>query len=272
MSIYDRAGWLNRWAHRMMTQAMRLAYGRQLAELRKKRGLPPRPDMLDVLMGSDDVLLASDREYAGAPTDSSLPCIELASFVYPDSGALSPELEAFLNAGDKPIYLGFGSMADQDREATREMVEVITKELGVRAVLCQPESNGESTSSDGSSHVCVVSSAPHSLLLPRVSVAIHHGGSGTTAAAARAGVPQVIVPHFFDQFFFANRLRRHGVAPRPLPRWRLTANRLKAAIQQVLHDPSYRSAAQRLEQSVRTRNGIEMAVEYLEARHGVCSA
>jgi UDP:flavonoid glycosyltransferase YjiC (YdhE family) len=169
----------------MMTQAMRLAYGRQLAELRKKRGLPPRPDMLDVLMGSDDVLLASDREYAGAPTDSSLPCIELASFVYPDSGALSPELEAFLNAGDKPIYLGFGSMADQDREATREMVEVITKELGVRAVLCQPESNGESTSSDGSSHVCVVSSAPHSLLLPRVSVAVRERRQPQLALAFR---------------------------------------------------------------------------------------
>ena len=44
-----------------------------------------------------------------------------------------------------------------------------------------------------------VGDVSHELLFPRVAAVVHHGGAGTTAAAARAGVPQVITPMFGDQ-------------------------------------------------------------------------
>jgi hypothetical protein len=56
----------------------------------------------------------------------------------------------------------------------------------------------------------------HDLLLSRCAAVLHHGGSGSAAAALAAGVPQVVVPLQFDQPFWAARLEQLGVAPPPL--------------------------------------------------------
>ena len=64
----------------------------------------------------------------------------------------------------------------------------------------------------------VLQSRHHTLLFPKMAAIVHHGGSGTTATAARAGVPQIIVPHMTDQYYFAERLPRHGIAPESICR------------------------------------------------------
>lgn len=63
---------------------------------------------------------------------------------------------------------------------------------------------------------CYSGSVPYAWLLPQCSVAIHHGGSGTTAACLRAGIPQIICPFVLDQFYWAERMTWLGVAPQPL--------------------------------------------------------
>ncbi|KAL8520999.1 hypothetical protein ACS0TY_011518 [Phlomoides rotata] len=63
---------------------------------------------------------------------------------------------------------------------------------------------------------CFSGEMPYSLLFPRCAAAIHHGGSGTTAAALRAGIPQVICPFILDQFYWAERMFWLGVASEPL--------------------------------------------------------
>jgi rhamnosyltransferase subunit B len=52
---------------------------------------------------------------------------------------------------------------------------------------------------------------PFGWLLPRARALAHHGGVGSCAQALRAGIPQLIVPHAYDQFDNAMRLRRLGV-------------------------------------------------------------
>ena len=70
----------------------------------------------------------------------------------------------------------------------------------------------------------------HAALFRRVSLVVHHGGAGTTTTAARAGKPQVVVPHVLDQFHWAQRVERLGVAPGGLPRRKLTAELLTDGI------------------------------------------
>jgi len=54
---------------------------------------------------------------------------------------------------------------------------------------------------------------------------LHHGGVGTTAAALRAGIPQIMCPCIFDQFYWAERMSWLGVAPAPLKVRRCTLQR-----------------------------------------------
>ena len=77
----------------------------------------------------------------------------------------------------------------------------------------------------------MVDSVPFSWLFPRVAAVVHHGGTDTTSAGLRAGVPSVVVPFFGDQPFWAHRVADLGVGPAPIPRKKLTAERLAQAIQ-----------------------------------------
>jgi UDP:flavonoid glycosyltransferase YjiC (YdhE family) len=67
-----------------------------------------------------------------------------------------------------------------------------------------------------------------------VAAVVHHGGAGTTHTAARAGVPQIVIPHMLDQFYFARRVHELGVAPPAIRRSRLTADRLAESVRAAL--------------------------------------
>ena len=70
----------------------------------------------------------------------------------------------------------------------------------------------------------------HPQLFPRCAAVVHHGGAGTTTTAARAGTPQIIVPHVMDQFYWADRVRLLGLGPTDLPRRNLDVQGLVALL------------------------------------------
>ena len=107
----------------------------------------------------------------------------------------------------------------------------------------------------------MIDSIPHSWLFPRVSAVIHHGGASTTAAGLKAGVPSVIIPFFGDQPFWGQRIADLGVGTKPIPRKKLTAERLANAIQEVVTNEDMRQRAAKLGKQIQTENGIESAVE-----------
>jgi UDP:flavonoid glycosyltransferase YjiC (YdhE family) len=105
---------------------------------------------------------------------------------------------------------------------------------------------------------------PHEAVLPRVALAVHHGGAGTTTAAARAGVPQVILPHILDQYYWAHRVERLGLGPRSLPVELVTADVLTARIDLALNDARIRARAAALGPVIAARNGVVAAADHLE--------
>ena len=109
-----------------------------------------------------------------------------------------------------------------------------------------------------------VDAVPHHIVLPRVAVAVHHGGAGTTTAAARAGVPQVILPHILDQFYWAHRISELDLGPRGLPVGLVNADVLTDRLSRALGDPRIREAAATFAPAIGSRNGVDAAVELLE--------
>ncbi len=209
-----RRPWANRalWAgsRTMMNGLLRPAVNRH----RRALGLAPLGDLLDHLLSAEPVL-AVDRALAPAPADSTL-AIRQIRCLHPESrGPLPEKLESFLAQGEPPVYIGFGSMPSPDPLATtRRLLEAI-EALGCRALVSRGWAGlGEGALPEG---VMTIGTVDHSSLFPRTAAVVHHGGAGTTHSAARAGVPQLIVPHVLDQFYFARRVCDLGVgaaAPR----------------------------------------------------------
>jgi UDP:flavonoid glycosyltransferase YjiC (YdhE family) len=172
------------------------------------------------------------------------------------------ELSQFLEAGPPPIYIGFGSMVDAEAKKTTNIVLEALKLTGQRAIL-------HGGWSDLGSHslpetVYKVSDVPHSWLFPRMAAIIHHGGAGTTAAALRAGIPAVIVPYFADQPFWARRIYQLGVSPKPIPRDKLSAQKLAAAILEAIQEKNIRESALQLGKHIRKEDGVTEAVQKID--------
>jgi UDP:flavonoid glycosyltransferase YjiC (YdhE family) len=117
--------------------------------------------------------------------------------------------------------------------------------------------------------VCVAGPLPHSWLLPHVAGLVHHGGFGTTSAGLRAGVPQLVVPHVADQFFWGQQVERLGVGLPAIMRPRLTVDRLANALQDLAQGAGLRAAAASLGEKVRAERGVENALRLIEETFSV---
>jgi MGT family glycosyltransferase len=101
-------------------------------------------------------------------------------------------------------------------------------------------------------------------LFPRLAVAVHHGGMGTTHAAVVHGVPQVILPHAADQGLQARRAEASGAGLALRPR-EATLEAVQKAIEAVVRDAAFRARAQKLAAAFAAAGGIDAAARGVEA-------
>lgn len=171
-------------------------------------------------------------------------------------------LSSFLDHGDPPIFIGFGSMPIRSPDTTIEKILTASEMAGVRLVLhrgwagLEPEQLPK--------HVHSVGFSDYAWLFPRMMAVVHHGGAGTTAYAMRAGVPNLIVPFVFDQFFWGRRTAELGLGPRPIPFKKLSVENLTRALIQLRSQSEFKQAAGKLGQRLRNENGLQDAVRILE--------
>ena len=174
------------------------------------------------------------------------------------------DLLDFLADGSPPVYIGFGSMSNRDPEETTDIVLRALARTEQRALLATGW--GGLSQADMSDSVFAIESAPHDWLFPQMAAVVHHGGAGTTAAGLGAGIPTVVVPFFQDQPFWGQRVVDLGVGPQPIPRPKLSVERLAAAITVAVTDESMRRRAATLGQRIRAEDGVSKAVEVIN-RH-----
>ena len=167
-------------------------------------------------------------------------------------------LLAFLQAGPPPVYVGFGSMSSRKPEETAGLILRALARAKQRAVILSGW--GGLHAADVPESVFMVDSVPFDWLFPRMAAVVHHGGAGTTSAGLRAGVPSIVVPFFGDQPFWGGRVAALGVGPKPIPRRKLTVERLAGAIQTAVTDQAMRQRAADLGATIRAEDGVARAV------------
>lgn len=180
----------------------------------------------------------------------------------PDDWSPPADLAEFVDDGEPPIFIGFGSMVGADPRRTARVVADALRLTKTRAVVAtawggiDPAGLGED--------VFCLEQVPFDWLFPRMAAVVHHGG-GTIGAALAAGRPQVICPFMFDQPFNARCMYDLGVAPPPLPEQILSAEDLAQAIRVALTDRDMATRAAELGRLVRREDGLATAVRTVES-------
>jgi UDP:flavonoid glycosyltransferase YjiC (YdhE family) len=254
--------WVNRLAWsgflRLQNHLLRGDLNRHRATL----GLGPVSDIYRYLV-TERPLLAADAALGPAPDDFPVLVDQVGYLLPNDDVPLPAKLESFLQAGPPPVYLGFGSMMDTDPAGTTRLLLDATLRAGCRAILAR----GWAGLGDGPlpESVFCAGPLPHASLFPRVAAVVHHGGAGTTTTAARSGAPQIVVPHLLDQHYWGHRVHLLGVAPPPLLRTKLSADRLGALISASLENELLADRARELAERLCTGDPFEQAVESILA-------
>ncbi|KAM0583636.1 hypothetical protein ACHAQF_008401 [Verticillium nonalfalfae] len=192
--------------------------------------------------------------------------IDICGFFMRDEPAYTPpaDLQAFLENGPEPVYIGFGSIVLEDPARVTEVIKEACQRLGVRAIVSRGWSKLGGTD-PSTKEVFYLGDCPHEWLFKRVAAVVHHGGAGTTACGLINGRPTTIVPFFGDQPFWAKVVASNGAGPMPLPYAKLSTDALAEAIGFCL-SPSAKEAAQKIAAQMRQENGVQTAVQSLH-RH-----
>jgi vancomycin aglycone glucosyltransferase len=233
------------------------SWGVALNSHRASAGLPPVSDVRTYIF-TDTPWLAADPTLAPWPETSDPNVIQTGAWILPDPRPLSAELEAFLEAGEPPIYLGFGSIrAPQD--LSQNIIRA-ARALGRRAIVSRGWA--DLAPPDKEPDCLSIGEVNQQALFKRVAAVVHHGGAGTTTAAAQAGAPQLVISQHYDQFYWAQRIAHLGIGrahPPEVP----TTNSLAAALSHVLQ-PDVTARARFIAGAVRT-NGAGVAAQRVMA-------
>ncbi len=203
-------------------------WGALLNSHRESLGLAPVGDVRShILTGRP--WLAADSTLAPWPDSTDQTVFQTGAWILPDERPLSPELEAFLDAGEPPVYFGFGSIR-APQGLSRMMIES-ARALGRRAIVSRGWAD---LSLVDDAHDCLaISEVNQQALFKRVAAVVHHGGAGTTTAAARAGAPQVVIPQHYDQHYWAQRVHHLGIGTAHAP-GAPTTESLRSALEHTL--------------------------------------
>ena len=234
-------------------------YAEPLNRGRAAIGLPPIDNVRDHVI-TDQPWLAADPVLAPCKDLTDLDIVQTGAWILPDERPLPDELETFLEAGEPPVYVGFGSMAMRASPDLGRVAIEAARANGRRLLLGRGWADLSLT--DDLDDCLVVGDVSHQALFPRVAAVVHHGGAGTTTAAARAAAPQVVIPQHTDQHYWARRVHDLGIGTSHAP-GAPTPDSLIAALDHTLH-PDVAAKAKSIADAVRS-DGARVAAERLTA-------
>jgi vancomycin aglycone glucosyltransferase len=230
-------------------------WGALLNSHRVSLGLAPVQDVRSHIL-TDRPWLAADPTLGPWPDPADPAVFQTGAWILPDARPLSPELEAFLNAGEPPVYFGFGSIRAPE-DLSRVMIQS-ARALGRRAIVLRGWADLSLV--DDEPDCLAIGEVNQQALFQRVAAVVHHGGAGTTTAAARAGAPQVVIPQHYDQHYWAQRIHHLGIGTAHAPDTP-TPDSLTSALEHTLR-PDVAARARSIATAVRS-DGAQTAAQRL---------
>jgi vancomycin aglycone glucosyltransferase len=232
-------------------------FGAALNAHRASAGLGSVDDVRSHIF-TDQPWLAADPTLGPWPDRSDPNLLQTGAWIVPDDRALSPELERFLDAGEPPVYFGFGSM-HAAADLGKSLVEA-ARAVGRRAIVSRGWA--ELSIADGASDCMPIGEVNQQALFRRVAAVVHHGGAGTTTVAALSGAPQIVVPQLYDQHYWARRVHELGIGSAHAPGVPTTDSVTRAL--DLGLKPDVKKRAESIASAVR-RDGAEVAARRLLA-------
>jgi vancomycin aglycone glucosyltransferase len=223
---------------------------------RVKLGLEPISDVRSHIL-TDQPWLAADPTLGPWPALSDESVYQTGAWMVKDEQPLEPELEVFLDAGEPPIYFGFGSI--KAPQGLSEAIIQTARALGRRVIVLRGWA--ELSLLDNEPDCLSIGEVNQQLLFKRVSAVVHHGGAGTTHAAARAGAPQILIPQHYDQPYWATRVQQLGIGTAYAPGSTPDTASLTTALEYALQ-PHVAARAQTIAQAIH-RDGAHVAAQRL---------
>jgi rhamnosyltransferase subunit B len=257
------AGWLVNRAVLEFGKLVSRHWWEPVRQLRRELGLRAACDPVFKDKFSPDLVLALFSSCLAQPQADWPKQTLQPGFVFFDGEKAamddSPELAAFLAAGDAPVVFTLGSTAVHNPGNFYEASLAAARQLRKRAVLLGVKSLPGMDAAD----LLALQYAPYSQIFPRVAAIVHQGGSGTTGQAMRAGRPQLIVPYGWDQPDNGARVARLGVGS-CVARCEYSAQTAADALGRLLVDARIGARAAKIGEQIRSEDALTAACEAIE--------
>lgn len=268
---FSLGSWYNRLTYYLGQQLAWHPFRKAINAFRHQLGLPPasfwwgnmrrmKRERIPVIQGFSEHVIPRQPEWGGHVHTTGYWTLDESGWEPPAA------LVQFLEAGDPPVFIGFGSMPVPDPQGTTALILEALRRAGKRGIL------GAGWAKIGAVElpetVFALDYAPYAWLFPRIAAVIHHGGSGTTGFALRSGIPSMVVPFTADQPFWGRRTHELGVGPAPIPFAKLTAENLSQAIETMTKDAYMKDRAARLRDAMAEEHGTQKAVGIVQNQLG----
>jgi vancomycin aglycone glucosyltransferase len=227
---------------------------------RAKSELLPIKDVWAHWMG-ENVIVACDKELNAAREGVSYNFTQTGFMILPSIDELPGNVKDFLKSGKPPVYIGFGSNPISSPEKFSKIFEQVRDATNQRLII----SKGWAGLSDSPSHdILYVDEMPFELLFPKLAAVIYHGGTGTLAAIARAGIPQAAFPFMGDQFANQKQIVKLGLGPDTCDFKKITTEAISSSITECVTNEKYKNNAAGISQRLKNANGRDLTIQLIE--------
>lgn len=262
--------WLPLWIRQGVWNLAMLLIDRiacpQINAFRKQLGLTKPMRQIVRWMNSDQLTVGMFPGWFARPASDWPASVRLASFGLYDERTdqtLSPEVQAFLDSGDKPVVFTPGSANCHGKAFFTQSVKACELS-GRRGILLSryPETIPVNLP-ETVKHFAYV---PLSLLLPHCSALVYHGGIGTLSQACKAGVPHLVMKLSHDQFDNAYKLERLGMGQSCKPSG-YKADRVAKMLDELITSKAVLQRCASIREQMRTEDGIGATCDLIEKLH-----
>jgi UDP:flavonoid glycosyltransferase YjiC (YdhE family) len=260
---------LNAWQWRLLHASFDWTLKKRLSRLWFAEGMPPFKHVFDSLLNSHLLNLVAVDPFLCKVSNEWQATNQLCGFLnlpdYAEDWQASPALQDFLQAGEKPVYMTFGSLQQAVPEWSMDLFIEAARLADCRAIIQTSSARYSAETQQGK--LFFIGRHPHQPLFQHCAAVVHHGGAGTSHAATLSGCPSIVVPFMDEQLFWACQLQKANIAPAPLPAKNVTAKKLAGRLQAVLYS-AYADEmwdfAQAAKQAISPTQGVANAVALIE--------
>jgi UDP:flavonoid glycosyltransferase YjiC (YdhE family) len=212
--------------------------------------------------GGDHVIVASDVALNVVKEGVKAKYTQTGYMFLPPKNELPENVKDFIASGKPPVFISFGSNPISEPNKITNIFNRVSAATHQRLIVSKGWAELASVSS--SSDILYVDDMPYETLFPQMAAIIHHGGTGTVASAAKAGVPQAAFPYMFDQFENHKQIIKLGLSPKTCIFKKLSDEALSAAIMDCVTNEQYKINAKEIAKKINNRDGLQLTVKLIE--------